>query len=398
MPYNGSGTFSPDPTSYPAVAGQVILASKFNAIVSDIASGLSTALTRDGQSAATADISLGGFKLRNLAAATVGSDAVNLAQADAKYAPLASPTFTGTLTGVTGAFTTVLSDNYTSTGLMDFRVAGTSRARISTNGNVRFDSAYLSLTSSTNTVLELHKTGAAAYAWNIETGGHLRLAVSDGSGNIVTYNQTVHNSGSSWVGNGFVSTGALGFGIHGVYKAAAGTAATRYSQGGLEWWIGQVDGADALRIGKGALAEPATNAFFEFASTGFNPAPGQDGALSLGLISRRFTVVYATNGTIQTSDARLKRDVEDIPQGLSFIQSLRPVSYRWNDSKSQLHYGFIAQEVEPHIPSDAALVARGEVMGMNYAELTAPLVRAVQELAAEVASLRARLQVFEDAQ
>jgi hypothetical protein len=282
---------------------------------------------------------------------------------------------------------------------MDFRVAGTSRARISTNGNIRFDSAYLSLAAATETVLELHKVGTAAFAWNIETPGHLRLGITPGTGVLSSYRSTLHSSGSAWFGDGIAASGALGVGVIGAYKSSSGTAATRYSQGGLEWWVGQVDGADALRIGKGALAEPATNAFFEFASTGLNPAPGQDGALSLGLISRRWTVLYATNGTIQTSDERLKRDVVDLPQGLSFLQSLRPVAYRWKEDtgNSQLRFGFIAQEVEKEVPPDAALISRGEILGMNYSELIAPLIKAVQELSAQVAQLQVRIRNLEEA-
>ena len=51
MSYNGSGTYSPPSPEYPAVTGQVIYASDFNTIISDIASALSSVLVRDGQSA-----------------------------------------------------------------------------------------------------------------------------------------------------------------------------------------------------------------------------------------------------------------------------------------------------------------------------------------------------------
>lgn len=57
MPYNGAGNFTPPANSWnPAVANTAISADDWNATLSDLALGLTTALTRDGQSAATARI------------------------------------------------------------------------------------------------------------------------------------------------------------------------------------------------------------------------------------------------------------------------------------------------------------------------------------------------------
>jgi hypothetical protein len=75
------------------------------------------------------------------------------------------------------------------------------------------------------------------------------------------------------------------------------------------------------------------------------------------------------------------------------------VSYRWKEAhgNAQLRYGFIAQEVEKEVPLDAALISRDEILGMNYSELIAPLVKAVQELSAQVTHLQARIQNLEKA-
>lgn len=56
MPYNGSGVFTPPASSFPAVANTLIESAKFNAVVTDVATGLSTALTKDGQTVATVAI------------------------------------------------------------------------------------------------------------------------------------------------------------------------------------------------------------------------------------------------------------------------------------------------------------------------------------------------------
>ena len=119
-------------------------------------------------------------------------------------------------------------------------------------------------------------------------------------------------------------------------------------------------------------------------------SPATDAATSLGLTSKRFTAVYATNGTIQTSDERLKDDVTILtPQlGLDFIENLQPVTYKmsWKEQQQQ-HMGLSAQNVlqaleKTHLKDTFAGVERapdGTLM-MNYAQLIAPLCKAIQQL------------------
>ena len=54
--YNGSGTFQINTSGQPVVAGTVISSTAFNALTSDLATGLSTAITKDGQTTTTARI------------------------------------------------------------------------------------------------------------------------------------------------------------------------------------------------------------------------------------------------------------------------------------------------------------------------------------------------------
>ena len=65
----------------------------------------------------------------------------------------------------------------------------------------------------------------------------------------------------------------------------------------------------------------------------------------LGSNSYKWDDVYATNGTIQTSDKNKKNTIVDSDLGLSFIEKLKPVSYKFN-SGTRTHYGLIAQDVE----------------------------------------------------
>lgn len=78
MPYNGAGSFSPPSSSFPAVPDTLIESAKYNAVVSDVATGLSTAITKDGQTTVTANIPMNGFKMTNLGSATARTDSSNL--------------------------------------------------------------------------------------------------------------------------------------------------------------------------------------------------------------------------------------------------------------------------------------------------------------------------------
>lgn len=56
MSYNGSGTFQINTTGQPVITGTVISSTAFNALTADLATGLSTAITKDGQTTTTARI------------------------------------------------------------------------------------------------------------------------------------------------------------------------------------------------------------------------------------------------------------------------------------------------------------------------------------------------------
>ena len=56
MSYNGSGTFNINTAGQPVVTGTVISSTAFNALTADLGTGLSTAITKDGQTVATARI------------------------------------------------------------------------------------------------------------------------------------------------------------------------------------------------------------------------------------------------------------------------------------------------------------------------------------------------------
>lgn len=109
--------------------------------------------------------------------------------------------------------------------------------------------------------------------------------------------------------------------------------------------------------------------------------PGANGTQNLGSASLRWAAVFAANGTIQTSDARLKTAVAGIGYGLREVLQLRPVRFQWKDAQpGRFHLGLIAQEAEQVIPE---LVERSDdpaaPLGMSYTSLTPVLIKAIQE-------------------
>ena len=99
MSYNGSGTFLINSAGQPVVANTVISATVFNALTSDLATGLSTAITKDGQTTITANIPFGNNKITGLAAGTAATDSANLGQVQSTAAKLITVTGTDTITG-----------------------------------------------------------------------------------------------------------------------------------------------------------------------------------------------------------------------------------------------------------------------------------------------------------
>ncbi len=116
MPFNGAGVFTPLTPEYPAVSGEVIFADDWNAILEDLSAGLSIAMTTDGQSTPTADLTMGGFKLTNLGAGVLANDAVRYVQV------FTSPAFT-TPTIVTNPATTNDSQLIVSSSWVQDRLA-----------------------------------------------------------------------------------------------------------------------------------------------------------------------------------------------------------------------------------------------------------------------------------
>jgi hypothetical protein len=136
--------------------------------------------------------------------------------------------------------------------------------------------------------------------------------------------------------------------------------------------------------------------------------PAVDNQQWCGTTSNRWAAVAATNGTIQTSDVALKREIIPLPTCLDLIERINPITYRWKDvaenDADRVHWGFDAENVRDVIATTG--IDFGGYIGpehkqprspdavgdppksLNYSQLVAVLWKAVQELTAEVSRLK----------
>ena len=150
--------------------------------------------------------------------------------------------------------------------------------------------------------------------------------------------------------------------------------------------------------------------------------PYYDSAMTLGSSSARWTTAY-TDNVLNVSDINLKTDVVDTTLGLDFIKGLRPVSYKWKKTDggkdgARDHQGFVAQEVKTLLDAQSGTDASSQALwcdfavdgvedelpdqddpektitvpapteqALRYTHFIGPMVKAIQELEARVASL-----------
>lgn len=104
MAFNGSGSYSAPASSFPAVSGAVIDSTKYNTVVNDIASALSTCVTKDGQSTITSNQPMSGYKHTGVANAAARTDYAALGQVQDS-----TSTWGGTAAGTANAITFTLT-------------------------------------------------------------------------------------------------------------------------------------------------------------------------------------------------------------------------------------------------------------------------------------------------
>ena len=134
--------------------------------------------------------------------------------------------------------------------------------------------------------------------------------------------------------------------------------------------------------------------------------PFFDDVYNLGSSEFRWDDIYATNGTIQTSDRLLKKNISVIPEQYSkMFDMLSPVTFAFQNGRSgRTHIGLIAQDLKQAIETVglttkecAAYVewsdSNGGVgCGIRYEELIALNISEIQKLKERVQELEEQLK------
>ena len=108
-------------------------------------------------------------------------------------------------------------------------------------------------------------------------------------------------------------------------------------------------------------------------------------------------VIVTPYTPVITSDARLKRNIANVDNGINTVMKLRPVSYEKKSSLTSDDYGkvkeigFLAQEVQtvlPNLVSEFTKDNGEKILGVQYSELIPVLTKAIQEQQKQIDELK----------
>jgi hypothetical protein len=107
------------------------------------------------------------------------------------------------------------------------------------------------------------------------------------------------------------------------------------------------------------------------------------------------TTLQSSDGLVQTSDKRFKKNVNSIDDALAKTEQLNGYTYNWNKlakkqkgiTSQEEQVGVLAQELEEVFPQLVKTDKDG-YKAVNYAALTAVLIEAIKELSEEVNTLK----------
>jgi len=401
MSYNGSGTFVINSAGQPVVTGTVISSTAFNALTADLATGLSTAITKDGQTTTTARIlfaqGVSSTLVTDATSATTGSiiTAGGISSQKALWIGTTSK-LVGLVTANAGISSTLVTDATSTTTGSIITAGGISTQKalwVGTTsrlvGNTQHD-GLVGIGMTPVNVLDITQNqngGSYAKILNSNAGAGADSGFVGGNGTstitVASYGTAASTFGALTAGMGYIyANAASGLAIlsAGVLKFTANGSAevARFdTSGNLQ--VGGTTGSGQISITKASLPTfsilktgivevvhtiDAANVYtFGNGASGFQMnmgggpyiAPGTDNVMTLGTSSFRWTTVYATTGTINTSDATTKQWLGDFNATEMAVASdifAEIGSYKFLDAmeekgdKARIHVGVRAQNVE----------------------------------------------------
>ena len=207
MSFNGSGTFVINSAGQPVVTNTIISSTAFNALTADLATGLSTCLTKDGQSTPTANIKLGGYKLTNVGAPTLSGDALSFGNA----ATVSTLTATGasTLAAISvsglGTYTNTQTFSGSTSALaakLKNALEGVTISATAATGTIAYDLTsqavlYYTTNASGNWTLNVRGNGSTSLNSLMATGESVTLAFLVTNGATAYYQSAFQVDGAS---------------------------------------------------------------------------------------------------------------------------------------------------------------------------------------------------------
>jgi hypothetical protein len=269
--------------------------------------------------------------------------------------------------------TLTLFANYASVGKMTFETAGSEKMRITSGGIIQVNTT-ASIgggVMNLNGDLRFGGVGGATYSIINYQGGALALGTNN------TEFMRLNSSGFLKVSNDGTYYNAAG--TYHEFRNAASSGEIIYGTATNASYTGTLIALDTSR---------AANTAFNFFGGGAN-----------GVSQFRVSgtgVIYAQNTTVQaiSSDRELKTDIVDFNKGLAEILAMKPRYFKYKDNLELTRAGFIAQEMEEALPGsmiDGEPNRDGESFKTYQIDWYPILVKAIQELKAEVDDLKSQL-------
>jgi len=184
--YNGSGTFQINTTGQPVVTGTVISSTAFNALTADLATGLSTAITKDGQTTTTARIPFA--QGINSSLATDSSSTSTGSIITAGGVGIAKNLYVGVNANIAGTLSVTGSTTLTNPVINNIKMGYSTTATAAGTTTLTVSSNYRQFFTGTlaqTIVLPVTSTLVTGMAFEIENNSTGLLTVNSSGGNLV---------------------------------------------------------------------------------------------------------------------------------------------------------------------------------------------------------------------
>jgi len=278
------------------------------------------------------------------------------------------------------------------------------------NTAIGHNALYTAVTSVGNTAVGSQALYYNTADYNVAIGADALRFNSTGTGNVAV-GPFVLDANTIGAQNTAIGNVALGTNVSGSRNVAVGGQALTLATGNENTACGEQSlatcntGTNNTAIGYAALNALTTGSN--------NTGVGNSAAASAVGVSNEITLGNSSIATLRCqvtsitslSDERDKTNIVDSPVGLDFINDIRPVLFDWarrdGEKQGQKGFGFIAQQLDSVQQKYNAEEYLNLVYKSNLDKLEATpanmfpaMVKAIQELSAEVDKLRATLNAL----